>query len=160
MVGHLLSKDGFLDEYLTKNQNRKPMTVKDYFGDSLDIEFYYRHPRSYQRRGVYSIHEPSATIRGVNRPVPKGYPKHEGDACDITPELRPLTTEERSYIQTFPKGFRFLGTKTDVEQMIGNAVPVNLAKYVALCIQEYQRDWAKNQVRRPARQMQLELELA
>ncbi len=159
MVGHLLSKDGFLDEYLTKNQNRKPMTVKDYFGDSLDIEFYYRHPRSYQRRGVYSIHEPSATIRGVNRPLPKGYPQHEGDACEITPELRPLTTAERSYIQTFPKGFRFLGNKTDVEQMIGNAVPVNLAKYVALCIQEYQRDRAKNQVRRPAKQMQLEFEL-
>jgi len=160
MVGHLRSEDGFLEHYLTKNQSRKPMTVKDYFGSSLDIEFYYRHPRSYQRRGVYSVHEPSATIRGVNRPVPKGYPKHEGDACDITPELRPLTTEERSYIQTFPRGFQFLGNKTDVEQMIGNAVPVNLAKYVAQCIQQYRHDQAKNQAIRPARQMQLELELA
>lgn len=160
MVGHLGTRDGFLGEYLTKNQSRKPMTVKDYLGDSIDIEFYYRHPRSYQRRGVYSVHEPSATIRGVNRPVPKGYPKHIGDPCEITPELRPLTTVERSYIQTFPKGFRFLGNKTDVEQMIGNAVPVNLAKYVALCIQEYCRDLTQNQIKIPATQMQLELEFA
>jgi DNA (cytosine-5)-methyltransferase 1 len=30
--------------------------------------------------------------------------------------------------------------KTAVEQIIGNAVPVNLAKYVARCIKEYLHD--------------------
>lgn len=34
-------------------------------------------------------------------------------------------------IQTFPEDFSFDGTKTNIEQMIGNAVPVNLGYYVA-----------------------------
>ena len=55
---------------------------------------------------------------------------HSGDAGPIE-EARPLTTQERAEIQTFPKGFVFDGSKTTVEQMIGNAVPVNLASYVA-----------------------------
>ena len=32
---------------------------------------------------------------------------------------------------SFPKDFKWVGTKTEVEQMIGNAVPVNLGKFVA-----------------------------
>ena len=48
-----------------------------------------------------------------------------------------MTTIERSYIQTFPKTFRFYGNKTELEQMIGNAVPVNLGYYVANAIKEY-----------------------
>ncbi len=51
--------------------------------------------------------------------------------------IRSLTTLERSYIQTFPKDFIFEGNKTEVEQMIGNAVPVNLAKFVAMAINKY-----------------------
>ncbi|MGV0028620.1 DNA cytosine methyltransferase [Phormidesmis priestleyi] len=136
LVGHLHSEDGFLDHHLIRNQTAHPMTIHDYMGEKLDIEFYYRHPRSYARRGVFSIHEPSPTIRGVNRPVPKNYKKHEGDLYDPT-KVRPLTTLERSYIQTFPEGFQWLGTKTCVEQMIGNAVPVKLGQYVAARILQY-----------------------
>ena len=158
LVGHLGSDDGFLEPYLLKNQRRAPMTVHDFFGDALDVEFYYRHPRSYQRRGMYSVHEPSATIRGVNRPVPKGYKPHPNDACEIKPDLRPLTTLERSYIQTFPRGFKWLGTKTEQEQMIGNAVPVNLGKFVGNCIQEYIHDTAIGKSLKP--QLQLELAFA
>lgn len=40
-------------------------------------------------------------------------------------------------IQTFPKNFKFIGTKTGMEQMIGNAVPVNLGKFVGDCIMSY-----------------------
>ena len=40
-------------------------------------------------------------------------------------------------IQTFPKDFKFIGTKTGMEQMIGNAVPVNLAKFVGDSIMAY-----------------------
>ncbi|MEK0195503.1 DNA cytosine methyltransferase [Microcoleus anatoxicus] len=40
-------------------------------------------------------------------------------------------------MQTFPKTFKFKGNKSDLEQMIGNAVPVKLAEYVAGCILEY-----------------------
>ena len=140
LIGKLGESDRFLDYYLTKNQNRKQMTVYDYFGDTLGIKYYYRHPRSYARRGVFSIYEPSPTIRGVNRPVPKGYPKHEGDPIDDFCNLRPLTTQERAGIQTFPENFQWIGSKTELEQIIGNAVPVNLAKFVANCIKEYVND--------------------
>jgi DNA (cytosine-5)-methyltransferase 1 len=55
-----------------------------------------------------------------------------------------LTTLERSWIQTFPKDFKWIGSKTDVEQMIGNAVPVNLAQFVAetvrLVLEEQEND--------------------
>ena len=40
-------------------------------------------------------------------------------------------------IQENFKDFKFLGNKTDMEQMIGNAVPVNLARYVGECIMAY-----------------------
>ena len=146
MIGHLQSKDGFLDHYLLKNQSKKPLTIAEYLGETLDTAFYYRHPRSYLRRGIFSIHEPSPTIRGVNRPIPKNYQKHDGDACDVNEKVRPLTTLERSYIQTFPTDFKFLGTKTDLEQMIGNAVPVNLATYIGKCINEYKIDLIENRV--------------
>lgn len=79
------------------------MTVADYLGNSLGIEFYYRHPRSYARRGIFSIHEPSPTIRGVNRPVPRGYQLKHNDPVSSIEGIRSLTTVERSYIQTFPK---------------------------------------------------------
>mgnify|MGYP002779182754 CR=1 FL=1 len=140
MIGYLHSPDGFLDAVLEKKQSKKPLTVFEYMGDKLDIEFYYRHPRSYARRGIFSVHEPSATIRGVNRPLPKGYSKHEGDPCEPSEKIRPLTTLERSRIQTFPEDFKWLGSKTTKEQLIGNAVPVNLGFYVAGCIADYVRE--------------------
>lgn len=139
LVGHLHSNDGFLNEYFVKNQSTLPMTVCDYMGEKLDIEFYYRHPRSYARRGIFSIYEPSPTIRGVNRPVPGNYRRHKGDLCAPN-EVRPLTTLERSYVQTFPEGFKWLGTKTCVEQLIGNAVPVKLGEYIANCFLQYIED--------------------
>lgn len=43
-------------------------------------------------------------------------------------------------IQTFPEDFSFDGTKTDIEQMIGNAVPVNLGYFVADAIFRYSGD--------------------
>ena len=51
--------------------------------------------------------------------------------------IRALTTKERSMIQTFPENFKFLGSKTNQEQMIGNAVPVNLGKYIGEAILKY-----------------------
>ena len=144
LVGHKKSSDNFLNPYFSKNQTTKQMSVFDYFGNSLGLEYYYRHPRSYMRRGIFSIYEPSATIRGVNRPIPKGYNKHDGDPVEITEKVRPLTTKERSLIQTFPENFIFTGTKTNLEQIIGNAVPVKLAEFVANCIKEYINDKQKN----------------
>ena len=136
-IGILGEEDGVLDAILSKNLSNTEMTLCDYFGDSLDIEFYYRHPRNYSRRGVFSIDEPAPTMRGVNRPVPKGYPGHPKDAGPVTQDLRPLTTLERSLVQTFPSNFKWVGSKTDREQMVGNAVPVNLGTYVAKALIEH-----------------------
>lgn len=118
---------------LRANQADKPMTVREWFGKRLKTETYYRHPRSYLRRGVFSIDEPSPTIRGVNRPIPNGYPGHSGDAAPVE-KTRPLTTAERAEIQTFPPGYKWVASRTDTEQMVGNAVPVRLAKFVATSI--------------------------
>lgn len=129
--GMIGKEDGFALDTFTKRMSKQPMTLRDYFGDSLGFEYYYRHPRNYSRRAVFSIDEPAPTMRGVNRPVPKGYPGHPNDACSVHSDLHVLTTHERGLVQTFPPEFKWVGSKTDVEQMIGNAVPVNLAKFVA-----------------------------
>lgn len=138
LIGLQGEEHDILQPILRKNLNLKPMTIRDYVGNQLGLEYYYRHPRNYSRRGIFSIDEPSPTVRGVNRPVPSGYNKHSGDPSDIDlSKIRPLTTIERSYLQTFPKEFKFIGTKTNLEQMIGNAVPVNLAEFVAQAIKEF-----------------------
>ena len=137
MIGRLGEKDGFMSDVLEKRQASKEMTIAEYFGNQIDIKYYYRHPRSYARRGIFSIDEPSPTIRGVNRPMPAGYKLHPTDPVTSLDGIRPLTTQERSMIQTFPKDFKFIGTKTGMEQMIGNAVPVNLAKFVGDSIMAY-----------------------
>lgn len=137
LIGVHQGKDNELIPYLEKNLSKKSMTVRDYMGNKLGIEYYYRHPRSYKRRGIFSIDEPSPTIRGVNRPIPKTYQKHPGDVVPLSSNVRPLTTQERSYIQTFPDNFIWEGSKTNLEQMIGNAVPVKLAEYVANAILDY-----------------------
>lgn len=131
VFGELYGATNHLLPYVIQNQSNKPMTLRDYFGDKLGFENYYRHPRSYKRRAVFSIDEPSPTVRGVNRPVPSGYPGHKGDTSTIDGSIRPLTTRERSMVQTFPEDYILKGTKTNLEQIIGNAVPVKLAEFVA-----------------------------
>ncbi|MBE8233642.1 MAG: DNA cytosine methyltransferase [Endozoicomonadaceae bacterium] len=138
LIGALGEENNALTPIFQNNLSNERMTIKDYLGDSLGLKYYYRHPRNYSRRGIFSIDEPSPTVRGVNRPVPSGYNKHSGDPVDaVLSKIRSLTTIERSYLQTFPESFEFLGTKTNLEQMIGNAVPVNLAKFVASGILEF-----------------------
>ncbi len=141
LIGILHENNHTLEPYLDKNLAKEPLTIFDYLGNDLGTEHYYRHPRSYARRAIFSIYEPSPTIRGVNRPIPKTYQFHEGDTTKELEKVRPLTTLERSYLQTFPKDFDWIKLpKSDLEQVIGNAVPVKLAEYVANCIKEYIHD--------------------
>jgi len=143
LIGHLGGDDGFLDNYLERGLTSKPMTMYDYLGDSLGVDYYFRVPTNYSRRGVFSIHEPCVTVRGVDRPIPKGYKGHPKDPVEIGPKVRALTVTERSYIQTFPKGFVFEGAKSDLNQMIGNAVPIRLAQYVGGALLDYINDIEK-----------------
>jgi len=136
MVGCLGAEDGFLDKILTGRLSKRQMTIRDYLGDSLGIDYYFRIPRSYDRRAIFSIDEPAMTVRGVDRPIPPNYKLHPNDAAPLS-EARCLTPKERSLIQTFPENFEFFGTKTDVNQMIGNAVPVKMAEFVARAVVDY-----------------------
>ena len=145
MVGCLNAPDGFLDEILDGNLADHQMTIREYLGDRLGVDYYFRIPRSYDRRAIFSIDEPAMTVRGVDRPIPPNYKLHPNDAAPLS-EARCLTPKERSLIQTFPEDFEFLGGKTDVNQMIGNAVPVNMAEYVGRAILEYLEGGA-NEVR-------------
>ena len=135
-VGRLGELDGFLDAELRGGIAAAPMSLRDYFGEELGVDHYYRHPRNYARRAVFSIDEPSPTIRGVNRPVPPRHVRHAGDTADPQ-TVAPLTLEQRARIQTFPKDFIWLGTKTAKEQMIGNAVPVFLGRYVCSAVMRF-----------------------
>ena len=138
VVGGLGEEEGFLDGLLLSGQSKQSMTMRDYFGDSLGFEYYFRVPRSYSRRGIFSIDEPSMTIRGVDRPIPPGYHGHPNDPAPLTPDIRILTPEERSWVQTFPRTFKWgERSKTNLNQAIGNAVPVKLAEYIANCIKKY-----------------------
>lgn len=145
-VGVLNAEDDAVLPYIKRKISSKETTLRDYFGNTLGFEYYYRHPRNYNRRAVFSIDEPAPTMRGVNRPVPKGYPGHPNDACPVNNGVRALTTSERALIQTFPSDFKWEGNKTDMEQMIGNAVPVKLAEFVARAMNEYIRETSQEEI--------------
>lgn len=139
LIGQLNTPDNFLEEILLQDLSKMSMTIRQYMGKELNIDNYYRHARSYSRRGIFSIDEPSPTIRGVNRPIPPNYTIHPGDSTKDLEHVRPLSSMERAYIQTFPKSFNWGDlSKTTLEQIIGNAVPVNLAKYVGKSIMSYE----------------------
>lgn len=136
LVGYLAEESMSYFEKLNSLKMDRQMTMRDYFGEELSFEHYFRVPRTYARRGVFSIDEPSMTVRGVDRPVPSGYPGHPKDSAQLSDDIRTLTTRERASVQTFPETFGFVGTKTNVNQMIGNAVPVELARRLALTATE------------------------
>jgi DNA (cytosine-5)-methyltransferase 1 len=52
-------------------------------------------------------------------------------------ELRPFTIRENARIQSFPDDWEFMGPLTAKYKQIGNAVPVNMAKHVAIAVKKY-----------------------
>lgn len=70
---------------------------------------------------------PALTIRTEFHKPEKG--------CYLHPEAnRPITVREGARLQTFPDDFAFVGSNVQVAKQIGNAVPVELARKIALCI--------------------------
>lgn len=138
VIGKLGENDDFLLERLLSGLSKERMTVRKYFGDKpLDAEYIYQHPRTYKRRAIFSVDEPLSTIRSVNRPIPSSYVIHPADKTSDLSKVHVLTTKERSYIQSFPESFEFVGTTSSVEQAIGNAVPVKMAEYIAHAISSF-----------------------
>ena len=144
-IGSLNEPDGFLTENIFRHYVGKEITVAEYFADNnidLDIDAYYRHPTTYSRRAIFGVDEVAPTIRGVNRPKPPKYRHHLKDAVPESEMqgITQLTLQQRAIIQTFPQDFQFDNlqiSRGDLEQMIGNAVPVELAHFVADRIQEH-----------------------
>lgn len=135
-IGIRRAEDGLLAPHLEHRASPRPLTLREYAGDRLPFQYYYRHPRNYERRGIFSVDEPAPTVRGTNRPLPPGYRKHPKDPVAPFPGLRAMTPEERALVQTFPEGWRWPGTKSQVELLVGNAVPPQLAFHVASALRE------------------------
>ncbi len=49
---------------------------------------------------------------------------------------RPITHREAMRLQTFPDDFQWVGSKISVAKQIGNAVPPELARHIALEVRE------------------------
>lgn len=114
MIGCLDEQDGFIDSVLSNNLSPQPLSLYEYLGDRLGTEFYYMHPRSYNRRAIFSVYEPSATIRGVNRPMPSSYRPHPADKTKDLTKVRSLTSQERRCYISDCKGLRLMQKKLGV----------------------------------------------
>ncbi len=144
-IGALNDKNNFLLDSIFESYGDNETSIREYFtahNIPLDVDHYYRHPTTYSRRAVFSVDEASPTIRGVNRPKPSTYHRHNQDSVDENglDTIRSLTLSERATIQTFPNDYTFEGlnlARGDLEQMVGNAVPVLLSQFVAERLLEY-----------------------
>jgi DNA (cytosine-5)-methyltransferase 1 len=135
-IGRMGARDGFLTHDLESGLNPEPLTVHKWLGTKPD--HFYMHGRSYARRAVHSTDKPAPTVRGTHRQPPPKYPRHPNDSAG-SEGLRALTVSERSLIQTFPPTWVWSGKPAQVDQMIGNAVPPMLAKFVGLAVMAYER---------------------
>lgn len=144
-IGALNAPDAFLAEDIFRHYIGEEITVAEYFANNniqLDIDAYYRHPTTYHRRAIFGTNEVAPTIRGVNRPKPATYNRHDNDAVPIDQldGITQLTPRQRATIQTFPQDYQFDNlqlSRCDLEQMIGNAVPVELSHFVANRLHNY-----------------------
>ncbi len=144
-IGSAGARDNFLLDVIFSICDGDYITVRQYFAAHnipLEINDYYRHPTTYRRRAVFSVDEVAPTVRGVNRPKPPTYPHHANDSVDVDnlDNIRQLSLRERARIQTFPDSFIFEGlgvSNCDLEQMVRNAVPVTLARSIAMCLRNY-----------------------
>jgi DNA (cytosine-5)-methyltransferase 1 len=79
VVGRRGERDGFLLGSIKQAASPEPMPLRALFGDLMGDHFY-SHPRSAARRGVWSVDEPSPTIRNARRPQPASYEPHPNDS--------------------------------------------------------------------------------
>ena len=120
------------------------VTVSDAIGDLKDM------PENAKSGHVFTRHKRETVERFSKTPVGKkgccakyheGYYRNPPDAPCVTLKTvawplhfahdRELTALEAARLQSFPDSFRFIGPKTHIATMIGNAVPPLLAQAVA-----------------------------
>ena len=84
------------------------------------------------RRGFYrrlSWDAPSSTLLSS--------PSYLGSCLCHPDELRPLTVKEYAKIQGFPDDWKFAGSTQQKYRMIGQAVPVEMARRIAIAIKSF-----------------------
>lgn len=101
-----------------------------------ELNHVYRHPRSYKRRGVFSIDELHPTVRGCRRNMPPTYKFHPGDKCTDRDLIANPTDRSIALVQTFNRSF-ILNEKRGNALVIGNAVPPRFSRILATIIDTY-----------------------
>lgn len=99
--------------------------------ENLQLECHKNH-KGHGRLDVYgrlAWEELAATITAHSDSFTRGRYAHPS-------EDRPLTGRELAALQSFPNWFRFVADKKSVARLVGNAVPPELAKHLALSIKE------------------------
>ena len=133
VIGELNNQTWNIVGLLHQGLSSLPTTMIDYFPKELkETDTFFHHQRNYDRPSIFSVKGPAPTIRGQHRPkpLPHNYRKNYRDAGPIADALD-FTSRERALIQTFPMSFKFTGFDRHLNQMIGNAVPVKMAEYIA-----------------------------
>jgi DNA (cytosine-5)-methyltransferase 1 len=64
-------------------------------------------------------------------------PSQMGTCLCHPDEDRPLTVKEYAKLQGFPAGWKFIGSTSQKYRMIGEAVPVPLAKVIAKTVKDF-----------------------
>lgn len=134
MVGRLGERNGFLASALAGARDERQTVV----GDVLDLPEGYFFIRPYgSGRGVRSVTEPAPSIIRTSRE--RAWPKyltnpHPDDPVPVQ-QAAILTQDQVARIQGFPEGWQWGdATARDIDQMIANALPPQLAEAIGSVI--------------------------
>ncbi|MBY5873746.1 DNA (cytosine-5-)-methyltransferase [Rhizobium leguminosarum bv. viciae] len=123
LIGRLGEQHGFLDSAILAKASKKEMTIRDAFGDRFGDRVYF-HARASDRRSIWEAKEPAPTVRS-------GSGRSGERLRGLVDEFYDPTMEELSLFQGFPGKWDWSGeTATNIQTMIGNAVPPPLARAV------------------------------
>jgi DNA (cytosine-5)-methyltransferase 1 len=137
LVDRLGGRDDELQDLLLAGRAERPMTVRDFCGDRLAINYFFRHwygrADDGKKRCVWSADEVAPTITRDPGTMPRGYRSRKGDATKDLSQVRALTLHEAAMIQTFPIDWDWLPGEVrtaDASRMVGNAVPPALGRHL------------------------------
>lgn len=141
-----LSHNGQLKRHLSPAiGDREPWrTIRDALADLPEPTLGEAHPchpnhvgiggaRIYPGHTGSPIDEPSKTLKAGVHGVPGG----ENMIRFADGSVRYLTVHEAALIQTFPRAYRFVGSRTEAMRQIGNAAPVVVCQAIAGAIKDF-----------------------